>query len=285
MKTLRIGAIAAIAGFMLACAAGAAQSVSGTWDLERATGTQNLKLQVSTGERSYRDHFSDTGHFTAADLGLTDSQIDGASAKAEFGLKRAAGAFTFSGVVGNGRGGGVFTFAPDDAFVQGLSSRGLKPRDDREILAAAIFDLTLPYIDSIYAAGYSHISFDNVLAFRALKVTPQSIAELRSLFGDMPADQVISASAVGVTKAYVDEMRGMGVGNITAQKAVEFKALGITRSYADSLAKLGFGRLSADQIVQFKALHIDAAYLKHLADHGLKNLTPEQVVELKATGL
>lgn len=286
MKPLRLLSVLPALALLLVSTANAAQKINGTWELQRVGGTPNIEMRFSTVDaRESERAFHSSDHYKAADFGLTDARIDAATAQTQFGLTRAAGTFAFTGMLGNGRGGGVFTFAPDDAFVAGLSSRNLKPENDRELLAAATVDLTLPYIDSIRSAGYANLSFEKMLAFRALNVTPQSIADLRAVFGTMREDDVISATALGVTKAYVDEMRSIGVDHVTPQKAVEFKALHITREYVASLAQLGFGKLSPNQIVEFKAMHIDAAYLKHLADHGLKNLTPEQVVQAKATGL
>lgn len=257
MKQLRFVTLFAALALLLACTANAAQSINGTWELQRETGTPYIEMRLSTLEvHGGRKSVYSSHQYNAADLGLTGARIDAAASQTQFALKRAAGTFGFTGMLGNGRGGGVFTFTPDDAFVRGLDSRGLKLGNDRDLLAAATVDLTLTYVDSIRSAGYANLSFEKMLAFRALNVTPQSIADLHGLFGTMREDEVISATALGVTKAYVE-----------------------------SVARLGFSNLTVNQIVEFKAMHIDAAYLKHLADHGLKHLTPQQVVEAKATGL
>lgn len=286
MKQLRFASLLAAIALFLVGAASAAQSINGTWELQRVGGTPYIEMRLSSTDAHEGENTIHSGdHYKAADFGLTDARVDGATSQTQFGLQRAAGTFAFSGMLGNGRGGGVFTFTPDDTFVAGLNSRGLKPDNNRGLLAAGNVDLTLPYIDSIRSAGYPNLSFDKMLAFRALHVTPQSIADLRAVFGTMREDDVISSTALGVTKSYVDEMHGMGVEHVTPQKAVEFKALHITPEYVAGLAQLGYAKLTPDQIVQFKAMRIDAAYLKHLADHGLKNLTPEQVVQAKATGL
>jgi hypothetical protein len=203
----------------------------------------------------------------------------------DFSVAREAGTFHFTGTLGDDTGSGQFTFTPSEAFVSGLASRGIQTSSDDDILVAASIDLTLAYIDSISAAGYRDIGFEHLIAFRALQVTPASIADLRSIFGQMGTEDVISATALHVTRAYVEELRSMGVGDITPERAVTFKALHIDKGYVAELARMGYAHMPPDQIVSFKAMHIDEAYLQHLRAHGLKNLTPQQVIEMKATGL
>jgi hypothetical protein len=200
-------------------------------------------------------------------------------------LRREAGTIVFTGILGNGTGSGQFTFTPNDAFVKGLSARGLHYDNDHELLSAAGVDLTLAYIDAVRGDGFPNLPMGDLLAFRALGVTTASIAELRSLFGPISAENVIATTALHVTRSYVDELRGMHIGTITPERAITFKSLHITKSYVDELADLGYRDMRPDDIVAFKSLHIDRAYLQHLAAHGLKNLSPQQVIEMKATGL
>ena len=204
---------------------------------------------------------------------------------AQFSLQRDAGTFQFSGTLGNGSGNGSFTFAPSASFAAGLDSHNLHYRDARSLMAAALVKLTLPYIDDIRGDGYPDISYNSLLGFRALGVTRDSVAELRSVFGTMSAENVMAATALHITRAYVDELHGMHVGNVTPERAFAFKSMNITRAYLDELSRSGFPNLPADQILAFKAMHIDAAYLRHLAAHGLTHLTAEQVIQLKAENL
>jgi hypothetical protein len=249
------------------------QSVAGTWVLERSGYSHQWELQLSSDENTNTMQWHQT------------MPIAGPPSSADFSIRREAGTFHFTGTLGSRGGSGQFTFTPNDAFASGLAARKLKTRDSHELMAAASIDLTLAYIDSIRAAGYPDLSFDNLLAFRAVGVTPQSISESRSLFGQLPAGEVISTAALHVTPAYVQELRSMGIGPVTAERAVTFKALHIDKGYIAELARLGYAHMDPQDIVSFKAMHIDAAYLQHLRQHGLKNLTPQQVIEMKATGL
>jgi hypothetical protein len=279
-------ALFATIAFAPAAPANAMPSLSGTWQLTRDVQTRHIRLRLwlDDGER-HSMNWDDIGRFNAAGLGLNDAQVDGTPAKVVFSLQREAGTFQFSGELGNGRGTGPFTFTPNESFVQGMAQRGLDLGGPRDVLTAAIVDMTLPYVDSIHAAGYSDLSFEQLVGFRAVGVTPQSIAELQSLFGRVSTDQVMSATAMHITRAYVDEIRAIGIGPVTVDRAITFKAMGITKAYVAELARMGYPNLSPDNIVTFKAMHIDEAYIDHLAAHGLKHLSAEQLIEMKAAGL
>lgn len=268
MLRLAIGLAIAIALTLPLCAR--AGTISGTWTLQPGRDGERVQLTIHPDGIG---HWNETVH------------IEKPWSGDDFWLRREAGAFHFAGTVADDRGSGQFTFTSNDAFASGLTARGLAVRDDRKLMTAAAVDLTLQYIDSIRTDGYTDLGYDNLLAFRALGVSPASISDLRGLFGRMSAEDVISTSALHVTRAYVDEMHAMGIATVTPERAVTFKSLHISKSYVGELAEMGFRNLSPDDIVSFKAMHIDRAYLRHLAAHGLKNLTPQQVIELKASGL
>jgi hypothetical protein len=249
------------------------QSVTGTWALERSGYSGRWQLQLSSHGNTNSMQWQET------------MPIPARPSSTDFTIAREAGTFHFTGTLSSDGGTGQFTFTPSEAFVSGLAARNLQIDNSHEIMSAASVDVTLAYIDSIHAAGYRDLRFGDLLAFRALGVTTQSIAQLRGVFGQMPAGDVISTTALHVTPQYVQELRSMGMGPVTAERAVTFKALHIDKSYIAELARLGYAHMDPQDIVSFKAMHIDAAYLEHLRQHGLKNLTPQQVIQMKAAGL
>lgn len=273
MKNVSKAVLCFAALLIFAAAAPQWHQLSGTWRIEHNNNSQ----------RQLRIDFDDRDSNTIMDY--RPAGIDGPSAPANFTLQREAGAFHFTGTLGAGEGSGSFTFTPDAAFAAGLTSRGQQFEGERDLMTAASIDLTLEYVDTIARAGYPHLSFDHLVAFRALRVTPGSIAALRNVFGEMSPEDVVSATAMHVDAAYVNELKTMNVGPVTLERAVTFKALHITKAYVGELARMGYGGLTPDQIVSFKAMHIDAAYLQHLASHGFSHLSAEQVIQMKAAGL
>lgn len=271
MNVLSKASLALAVILFTAAAAPQLQNITGTWKMERSA--QHVQLNLQTDRNQNTVQWDE------------NVSIDGPTRPVDFYVRREAGTFHFTGTAGGGSGSGDFTFTPDRAFADGLTSRGLQFDDAAAVMTAASVDLTLAYIDSIHASGYPQLGFNHLVAFRALHVTPSSIADLRSMFGSISAGDVISTTALHGDRAYVDELHSMGVDSVTPQRAVTFKALHITKAYVDELASMGYRGMSPNDIVTFKAMHIDSAYLRHLASHGLKNLTAQQVIELKATGL
>ena len=271
MRMLRSAIAIALSLALVLPLSARAGTIAGAWTMQ--PGRDGERVQLTIHPDGGVEHWDETVH------------IEKPWSGSEFRLRREAGTFHFTGTVINGTGSGQFTFSSNDAFASGLATRGLAVKDDRQLMTAAAVDLTLQYVDSIRADGYPQLGFDNLLAFRALGVTPASIADLRAVFGQMSAENVISTSALHVTRAYVEQMHQMGIASVTPERAVTFKSLNITRSYVDELAQMGFRNMSPDDIVSFKAMRIDGTYLRHLAAHGLKNLTAQQVIELKASGL
>lgn len=272
-RCIRLAFAISAALVLVAPAIARANTITGTWRLERSGHAGRTQLALSSG-----------GNLNTIELNENISAQAPLSGS-HFEIRPEAGTFEFTGTLRNGEGSGDFVFTPSEQFISGLSARGLHSEDDREIMSAAAIDLTVGYIDTIRGSGYPHLRFGTLLAFRALNVTPASIAQLRIVFGPLPADEIISTTALHVTAAYVNELREMGISPVTAERAVTFKALHIDKAYVTQLESMGFRNLPPDEIVSFKAMHVDAAYLRRLASHGLKNLTPQQVIQLKAAGL
>jgi len=258
---------------LVAAASPLLQTVHGTWVYAPSGYQHRWELRLSSDSDDRTLQWQQT------------LPLDTAPKSATFSIRREAGTFDFTGTLTKDGGSGQYAFTPSGTFVNGLASRNIQADSVHDIMSAASVDLTLSYIDSIGAAGYPNLSFEKLLAFRAVGATPSSIAELRSVFGSLSAEDVVSTSALHVTRAYVQELHGMGVDSITPERAVTFKALHIDKGYIAELARMGFAHMNPQDIVSFKAMHIDAAYLQHLRSHGLKNLTAQQVIEMKATGL
>ena len=267
----------------------AAPQISGTWTIERSEkNPSDVYLELRSdddGMHGHSENGSDInaglfGGFSIADLGVEGKAL-------AFRLAREAGIFDFKGWTSRGQGVGTFVFSPSAAFDEGLRNRGFAALEPRKQLASAMLDLTLAYIDAIRAGGFHDISFEQLITFRALRVTPESVGELRAAFPGEQLDEheVVELSALHVTPAYLAELRAAGFKDLSPRKAVELKAMKIDRAYVESLARMGYPNLTAQQIVEMRAMKIDEAYLKHLADHGFHDLPVQKLVEAKAMGI
>jgi hypothetical protein len=267
-------------------AARAQDTMTGQWSIQRVLGS-TVQLEFRTERRADGTaHWDSTNTSDVSRIGLSSADLDSSGKHVHFTIAREAGTFECDGWAGHGQGSGTFAFNASPAFLAGLRSRGYSDLSPEKQAGSAMLDITLGYIDSIFAAGYPHVEYNQLVAFKALGVTPTSIAALRSLFHDnLTAEELTSLAALHVTPAYISELRGLGIAPVSPQKAVELKALGVDKSYVQALAAAGYTNVPPDQLVQLKALGIDQAYIQHLAEHGMKNLTVSQLVRMKAVGL
>ncbi|MGZ3553143.1 MAG: hypothetical protein ACXWNK_13730 [Vulcanimicrobiaceae bacterium] len=264
----------------------AAQSqMAGTWTIQPARdGYVHLSLRYmpDATQRATDDYSSDVA---LATLGLTPAQISGANHDASFSIARDAGTVAFAGTLGQGVGAGHFTFVPSAVYAAELAKRGIDAPGTHGQLAATMLDLRIDYVDAMASAGYPTKSFERLITFRALHITPGYARTLRSAFGDIDEERLVSLSALHVTPQYASDLRNAGVTGLDARMLVQMKALGVDAAYIKELADAGYPHLSANQLTQLRALHIDKTYINRLESHGMKNLSIEDLVRLKALNI
>lgn len=240
----------ALAVALLPVMARAADVAGGTWTIQPGRTGERVQLELRwDGE----DSDSYNSGFRLEDLGLQRKDLESPAHSVHFVVRRDAGTVDFTGTAGDGVGSGRFTFDPSAAYRDAMAKRGYGVRNLHEQLAAVALDISLSYTDSIAATGIKPSTYENLIAFRALSITPQSIADLRRQFG--PLDE---------------------------QDVITFSALHIDASYIKELASVGYTNLSAHEITELKALHVDAGYIRRVQAHGYKHPTVRQLVELKA---
>ena len=85
---------------------------------------------------------------------------------------------------------------------------------------------------------------------------------VRRLFSNLDAGDLTEARAVGVTGAYIREMRGAGFNSSDLDDYVEMRAVGVTAGYANKFKKAGYRAPTAEQLVRAKAHDIDLDELR-----------------------
>ena len=260
-----------------------AQNVTtGTWSVQPASVPGKIELDLRAEDASGSRHDHDSSQFTAQDIGLQPGDLTGASHPVHFTLRRDAGSIDFTGIAGDGVGAGHFTFTPSGTYADAVAKRGYERPDNEHQLAATMLDISISYIDAIAATGIRPSSYDKLIAFRALGVTPQSISELRRQFGSMDEENVITFTALHITPQYAAEMRAAGISDLDPRSLVSLRALHVDTAYIKELGSLGYSNLSAHELEELKALHVDAAFIRRVQSHGYKHPTVQQLVELRA---
>jgi hypothetical protein len=262
----------------------AQSTAAGTWSIEPSDTAGKVRFDVRTDGSGEGYHNESSSDVETQSLGLSSQQLSSGGNHVTFTLAREAGSFACEGWISNGKGGGTYVFTASSTYLSKMHDLGYDDISARKQMTAAMIDLTTGYVDSIAKAGYPHLPFDKLVAFRALKIDETFVRSMRSLFGNSGVDseQIVALRALGVTGTYVEQMRAAGFAVPTARDAVQLRALHVDSAYVRELAAAGYSHLSSEQLIQLRALHIDAAYIKRVQAHGFPNPTVEQLVRLKA---
>jgi hypothetical protein len=103
---------------------------------------------------------------------------------------------------------------------------------------------------------------DNVVAIKAVGVTPEYVAAMRAAspaLRHLEAGDMVGLKATGVTPAYVREIGAYA--RIEADELAGARAVGVTGDYVRSLAAAGFRGFSLDELIQMRAVGVTAADL------------------------
>jgi hypothetical protein len=256
---------------LLAAALLAAQTVAGaqttdihgTWTAEIHSGKVFLQTRTPAPPESNRngDGHGDwsMGNTMPIDevSGLAnDEQLTMSAIK--FELRREAGTLAFDGAFRDGRGAGLFTFAPRAEFTNEMRRLGYTDQlTTWDRYRMAVHDVGPRYINALKAEG-----FDKV-----------------------PLDEVTRARNHGVTVDYIKAMKAEGYKAATLEELVRTRDHGVTPQYIQEMRKAGFTAAAIEDLVRAKDHGVNAAFVSDLAAHGYKGLALADVVRARDHGV
>jgi len=202
-----------------------------------------------------------------------------ASSQARLELAREAGRLSLEGTVGDTRGRGVFTFAPDPAYAPAMARLGLGRLDGEDLLAAAIWDVGSERLRMLERAGYRGLEFDELLSSAIFQVDTTFIAAIRALgFQDLDIDQLVAFKIHGVTPEFIVEARAMGLGALDADDLVAMRIHEVGQEQVDAARSLG-GQPDLDDVLGMAIHGVTAEFIQQMTDAGVR---PEDVEEALA---
>jgi len=317
---MRILIIAAALLVQAAGGAGQTDEVHGTWTAEIHGGQVYLQTRTAPPPDSNRagDWRGDwsMGHSMPIEeiAGLAnDDHLTMAALK--FELHREAGTLLFDGAFRDGRGAGLFTFAPRAEFTNEMKRLGYN--DDLSAwrrYQMAMQDVGPRYINALKAEGFDKLTLDEITRARNHGVTLEYIKAMKAEgYKAATIEDLVRTRDHGVTAAYVQEMRKAGFTGATIEDLVRAKDHGVNAAYVAELAKNGYKDLpladvvrardhgvSADYLSDMKAIAKDAtlAQIVRMRDHGVTpgfvnharargftTTDPDELVRLKDRGL
>ncbi len=158
-----------------------------------------------------------------AGLPANDDQLTAASVK--FDLRREAGTLAFEGSFRDGRGAGLFTFAPRPAFAGEM--RGLGYTDALPLwrqYQLAVHDVGPKYIGALKTEGYDKLT----------------------------AEELVRARDHGVSAEYVADMKGLGLKDLTLAQIVRLRDHGITPGFVNHAHARGFKTTDPEELIRLK---------------------------------
>jgi bla regulator protein BlaR1 len=183
-------------------------------------------------------------------------------------------------------GGAIITIFPPDA--QGRRKVVMRaPNGAEQVFADARQVPGLKAIEkmAIHSVDDSHDA-QQAIQMKALGVTPAYLAEMRAAaprLGQIDNDDLIELRAVGVTPDYVRDLAAAGLRNLDKDELVEARAVGVNGAYVRSLIAAGF-RGSHDDFVQLRAVGVTPRDVSVAMREPKGRLTADKIIEIKAGG-
>ena len=171
--------------FLLHIGAGDAQQaptdIHGTWTAEIHSGKVNLQVHTapppdSNRSGSWNGDWNMGQTFPVEDLAGLPNSDTFTLAAVKFDLRREAGSLAFEGSFRDGRGAGLFTFAPREAYVGEM--RALGYGEDLPLwrrFQLAVHDVGPKYIRDLKSEGYDKLTLDQIQRAKTHGVTNEYI--------------------------------------------------------------------------------------------------------------
>jgi hypothetical protein len=239
----------------------------------------NLTLNLVTDKVGKHTMGSDV---SLAELqGLTREQAAGARTDVRFRLVREAGTFEFEGTFNEGKGAGSWTLVPSQAFIGDMRARGFELSEERQI-ASAMLDVRTKTVDDLKAAGFAHLSMEDVIKATIFKITPEFISELKSIgFENLELEELVKARIFKITPEFAREVKSMGFESRSMESLVKLRIFKVTPEFLSEMRGAGLENLSAEDLVKLRIFKIDADFIQRARASGLTNLDVEELVRMR----
>jgi hypothetical protein len=254
---------------------------SGTWNVAPA---EQGRVQFSLRSSGAGHHFDTSSDWQLADLRGLD-WTTAAKHDVHFTIVRDAGAIDCQGFVQEQRGAGLFTFKPNQPYVQEMQKLGFSFRND-ELFSAATFNVSLEFVRALKSLSVQGLDAGKLVAFRIHGVSPEFVSDLRSAgLHANDADKLIAFRIHGVSPDFMKDLHGAGVDVTDEDKLIEFRIHGVSPEFIQGLAGAGISTRDPEQLVALRIHGVTPTYIEGLRSKGLQNLTPDQLISMRIHGV
>jgi hypothetical protein len=324
-------------------------SRSGVWTASlREDDPATLEVSLFQGKnKSKSNHWRGYNNIMGFDVplagvsGLAATDVNSNAANVQFSLIRPAGTIRFEGRFSEGNGAGNFRFTPNETFVREMESLGYKEFTDddllvlaahdfapqtirdlrqlgyeptrKEVVELAIFRINAAFVRDMARLGYPDLTMRELVNMRVGRVDAAYVNGMRELGYKLSAREVANLAILGVTPAYIRELKSAGltnlsareaenlrIGRITAKRVEEYRRLGydleprklgdfgihgVTPQFIEELRALGYKDISARQLIDMKIHGVTPDYIRKMEKAGYKGVPVEKLMKLRQSGV
>ena len=267
-------------------------AVNGTWTAESHTGKVYLQVRTApptdrTRSGNWNGDWSSGQNVPVEDLAGLPNSDTFTMAAVKFDLRREAGSLAFEGSFRHGRGAGLFTFTPRDAYPGEM--RGLGYTDDLPIwrrFQLALHDVGPKYIRDLKGEGYGTLTLDQVQRAKTHGVSIDYIKELKGQgFEVATIKELVRTHDHGITQQFIQDMKKAGFTSATVEDMVRARDHGVKPEYVADIRRLGLGVTTLEQFIRLRDHGVTVEYVKALEAQGFKNVPVEDIVKTKDHGV
>ncbi|HYK54638.1 MAG TPA: M56 family metallopeptidase [Candidatus Eremiobacteraceae bacterium] len=171
------------------------------------------------------------------------------------------------------------------------------------------------FLDALDAAGYKHLTVDDLIAIRNSGVTSSYLRALRQYsVAPMPAKTLIALANSGVSASMIASMYAAGYRSLSADDLIalqnagvsselavaarssgratptvkELVALanaGVSSDYIDALSKNGYAKISVASLIALANAGVSSTYLEEMANQGYAGIGIDSLIALANSGI
>ena len=280
------------------------EAIEGSWDAHFRPSMVQLNVRVE------RDRAANFGRAFSV-LELTDLRRDRRAIG--FEMRRDAGTFRFDGTTKDLRAAGTFSFTPSTSFKRSLEKVGLKGAERHHMLTLAMHDvtlddvrglqrtvhgkLTLPeivrmlehgvtphYVRDLAGVGFSKLTSSTLIRTRDHGVDADYIRGLRAAGLILSLDEYIKTSNSGVTLAFVNELREVGLRDLCMGEYIKLREHDVTAEFANGLFEMGYTDLDLNDLIRLRDQGITAAYARSARKQAGEALSVDELIRSRSHG-
>lgn len=139
------------------------------------------------------------------------------------------------------------------AYVKAMRAAGFTG-PTQELIAMKAEGVSPEYVKRVRAAGWGEVSFGEMLAMKAQRVDPMEAERLKDSLGvsSLSLGEIMAFKALGVTPEYIRSLKAAGIKDLSDGQVLAAKAQGINPEFVQKARAHGFTNLTMNQLIRLK---------------------------------